>query len=129
MRYRPVPRKARGNEMKHLTSIALACLSLLLGIPSFVLASENCSMLGGTCRDTCAPNEAVASGAFDDCGKKQECCVVHDAAKDAVRCCIYSFDSRNFGPNNCGLPENNVCPKGAGSPAPCAKLALCRERP
>jgi hypothetical protein len=51
----------------------LACLLLLFS--STVFAGEECSMVGGICRDACAADEEAAVGAFLDCTDKQECCV------------------------------------------------------
>jgi len=114
--------------MKNFHASAAACLFLLhlILVPSLVLASEKCSLFGGACRDACGPNERAEAGAFEDCGERQECCVVHDAAQDTVRCCVYSFDRQNFGPGNCGAPENNVCSKGAATPVACKELTMCK---
>ena len=84
-------------------------------------------MMGGVCRVACGNGEAAESGAFDDCGEKQDCCVVHDAAKDRINCCIYSFDVRNYDKPNCGAPENSKCLKGSGSPSRCEQLAACKK--
>jgi len=99
---------------------------LLLALPMPIFASESCSMMGGTCRDVCGKNEQAESGAFEDCGAKQECCVARAEAK--ALCCITSFDTRDFGPSNCRVPEGGVCAKGSGSPVPCQKLPMCGEK-
>lgn len=90
-------------------------------------ASEDCSKLGGRCRAACGANEAAEAGAFEDCAEREECCVPRSPAADAVRCCILSFDRGYFGPENCGLPVENRCARGSASPAPCDKLAMCRN--
>ncbi len=113
--------------MKRMHSIGVLTAVLFLFVSSPVSAGENCSLLGGTCRDACGQSEQAESGAFEDCGEKQECCVIHDTAGDQPRCCIYSFDAKNYGPLNCGLPENNLCLKGSGSPRPCENLTSCKE--
>ena len=109
--------------MKHVYTPGLACLVLLLLMLSPAAASESCSMLGGACRVACGGNEKAEAGDFEDCGPKQECCVVQRAAP--VQCCILSFDTRNFGPSNCAAAEGGACTKGSGSPVPCAKLPMC----
>ena len=91
------------------------------------IAGENCSMLSGKCRDACARNEEAQLGAFEDCGEKQDCCLGSDPSRGRINCCIYSFDAGNFGPLNCGLPINNVCAKGSGSPLACDKLNMCKK--
>ena len=50
-------------------------LSLLVLLPAMVYGGEECSMVGGLCRDTCATDEYAEVGAFLDCTEKQECCV------------------------------------------------------
>jgi len=95
----------------------------LLALPSLASASESCSMQGGKCRDACGGNERAEAGAFEDCGAKQDCCVVY--VETPVQCCIASMDAKNFGPANCWSPVNGACPKGSGSPIPCAKLRMC----
>jgi hypothetical protein len=112
--------------MKHFELIAVTCLFVLSLMSSRVFASEVCSLLGGTCRDTCGRNEAPEAGAFEDCTDKQQCCVAHEAESGRLQCCIFSFDTKNLGPTNCGLPENNACLKGSGSPVPCSKLIFCK---
>jgi len=109
--------------MKHVYTPGLAGLVLLLLTLSSAAASESCSMLGGACRDACSGNEKAEAGDFEDCGPKQECCVVQREAP--VQCCILSFDTRNFGPSNCAAAEDGACTKGSGSPVPCAKLPMC----
>jgi len=112
--------------MKHFELIVVTCLFVLSLMPSRVFASEVCSQLGGTCRDACGQNEAPEAGAFEDCTDKQQCCVAHEADPGRLQCCIFSFDPKSVGPANCGLPENNTCPKGSGSPVPCSKLTFCK---
>lgn len=90
-------------------------------------AGENCAMQGGKCRNACGSTETAEAGAFDDCEEKQECCVVQDNVSSRVNCCIYSFDAKNYGHLNCGLPEGSRCLKGSGSPAPCEQLASCKK--
>lgn len=96
---------------------------LALFVPSALSASESCSMLGGTCRDACVQNEKAEGGDFEDCGTKQECCVVF--VETPVQCCVASLDAKNFGPANCSAPVNGACPQGSASPAPCPKLRMC----
>jgi hypothetical protein len=102
------------------------CFVFLMALPSLLLASESCSMLGGKCRDACGTNEKAEAGDFEDCGAKQDCCVVHVEA--SVQCCITSFDARDFGPSNCRGPEGGACAKGSASPVPCPKLLMCTEK-
>jgi hypothetical protein len=110
--------------MLHIRSTVMAgMVALVLLLPSSAPASESCSMMGGACRDACGQNEKAEAGDFEDCGAKQECCVVHVEAP--VRCCYLSQDSKDFGPSNCGEPVNGACQKGSGSPVPCAKLRMC----
>jgi hypothetical protein len=106
--------------------MAVSCLLFLLFASSPVFSSEVCSTLGGTCRDACGRNETPEAGAFEDCAEKQQCCVAGGAGPVQPRCCVFSFDAKNYGAPNCGLPENNTCPKGAGSPVPCSKLTFCK---
>jgi len=96
---------------------------LMMALPALVVASESCSMLGGKCRDACGGNERAEAGDFEDCGAKQECCVAYVEAP--VKCCVMSFDARDFGRSNCRPPESGACTKGSGSPVPCAKLPTC----
>lgn len=112
--------------MKNYSFTAISCLFIFLVAVSPVFASEICSMLGGTCRDACGQNEAPEAGAFEDCTEKQQCCVAQESGSGGLLCCIYSFDAKDFGPLNCGLPENNTCLKGTGSPAPCSKVTFCK---
>lgn len=110
--------------MRLIRTLVMVCLvALALAVPSAIPASESCSMMGGTCRDVCERNEKAEAGAFEDCGAKQECCVVHVEAP--VRCCFLSQDANDFGPSNCGEPLNGACLKGSGSPVSCAKLRMC----
>ena len=102
------------------------CFVFLMALPSLLLASESCSMLGGKCRDACGGNERAEAGDFEDCGVRQECCVVHTEAP--VQCCITSLDVRDFGPSNCRPPVDGACPKGSGSPLPCPKLKMCADQ-
>ena len=106
--------------------LPLVVTILLLALPMRIFASESCSMMGGTCRDVCGKSEPAESGAFEDCGAKQECCVARVETK--ALCCITSFDTRDFGPSNCRVPEGGVCAKGSGSPVPCQKLPMCGEK-
>ena len=99
---------------------------LMLAVPATVPASESCSMLGGKCRDACGKNEKAEAGDFEDCGAKQECCVVF--VETPNQCCVASLDAKNFGPANCAPPVNGVCPKGSGSPVPCPKLKMCADQ-
>jgi len=113
--------------MQPIRKFAMPCLVILaLAVPSAVLASESCSMMSGKCRDACVGNERAEAGDFEDCGAKQECCVVHTEAP--VQCCITSFDVRDFGPSNCRPPEGGACTKGSASPVPCLKLPMCMEK-
>ncbi|NJD56200.1 MAG: hypothetical protein FIA94_07335 [Nitrospirae bacterium] len=63
----------------------LSALLLLLLLPAMAFAGEECSMMGGICKDACADDEEAEVGAFLDCTDKQECCVkkVQPPAKDA----------------------------------------------
>lgn len=106
----------------------IAILIIFLFTSSSTMAGENCSMLNGTCRDACGQDEETQLGAFEDCGEKQECCIVKDPSGDRINCCIYSFAGGDYGPLNCGLPTDNLCPKGSGSPLACEKLEMCKER-
>jgi hypothetical protein len=99
---------------------------VLVALPAVLSASESCSMLGGKCRDACGRSERAEAGDFEDCGAKQECCVVHTEA--AVQCCVVSMDVKDFGPANCVVPMNGVCPKGSGSPVTCPKLKMCADQ-
>jgi hypothetical protein len=113
--------------MKNRSFSAVSCLFFLLFALSPAFSSEVCSRLGGTCRDACGPNEAPEAGAFEDCAEKQECCIAREAVPRRLQCCVLSFDAKNFGTLNCVLPEDNACPKGSGSPAPCSQLAFCKQ--
>jgi len=112
--------------MKNCSFIAIPCFLIFLFTSPHVFASEVCSMLGGTCRDACGQNEVPEAGAFEDCTKKQQCCVAHEAEPSRLQCCIFSFDLKNYGTLNCGLPEENTCRKGSGSSVPCSKLTFCK---
>lgn len=110
--------------MRHIRPLVRACLiALVIMVPSTVFASESCSMMGGSCRDTCGEREKAEAGDFLDCGAKQECCVVHVEAP--VRCCYLSQRADDLGPSNCSEPVNGICQKGSGSPVPCGKLRMC----
>lgn len=109
-------------------AITIFTLFMLSLIPSSGMAGENCSALSGKCRDACGQNEEAQLGAFEDCGEKQECCLVKDPSGDRIHCCIYSFEAGNYGALNCGLPVNNLCPKGSGSPLACEKLKMCKNK-
>lgn len=113
--------------MQHIRSVTMGCLvALVLAVPSAIPASESCSMMGGTCRDVCERSEKAEAGAFEDCGVKQECCVVY--VETPVRCCFLSQDANDYGPSNCGDPLNGACLKGTGSPVPCPKLPMCAPK-
>ena len=99
---------------------------LLMALPVALSASESCSMMGGTCRDACSGNEQAESGAFEDCGAKQECCVARASAP--ASCCITSFEAKDFGRSNCQAPQGGACLKGSASPVPCGKLPMCSEK-
>ena len=111
--------------MARISAFSIFILFLLSSCSA--IAGENCSMLNGKCRDACGQAEEAQAGAFEDCGEKQECCLVKDTAGDRINCCIYSFAERNYGPHNCGLPTGNLCLKGSGSPLACEKLKMCKE--
>lgn len=51
----------------------------MLIFPAVAFAGEDCSLVGGTCRDVCAAHEEIEKGAFLDCSDKQECCVKKEA--------------------------------------------------
>lgn len=102
--------------------VLIAAAVLLLPVAAF--AGENCAMLGGVCKDACGKNEAAEGGAFEDCSEKQDCCVAR--AVEEVRCCIGSFEQKNFGPGNCKAPAQGACTKGSASTVPCAKLNFCK---
>jgi hypothetical protein len=97
------------------------CFVFLMALPSLLLASESCSMMGGKCRDACEAKEQSEVGDFEDCGPKQECCTV----RPEVRCCVQSFATKDFGPANCRAPEGGACPKGSANAAPCDRLPMC----
>ena len=110
--------------MPYIRSAMIVCIiALALVVPSAVPASESCSMMGGKCRDACGGSETAEAGDFEDCGAKQECCIV--SVETPVKCCVTSMDAKNFGPANCGVPVNGACPQGSGSPVPCGKLRMC----
>ena len=69
--------------MKYLQVTIVTSMFILLCVPAIVLAAETCSMLGGTCKQACAPNETAESGAFLDCEESQKCCVKEEAALKA----------------------------------------------
>lgn len=50
--------------MKKLLCVAVSCLSLFLLASAPAFSGENCSSLGGTCRDACGHNEEQGIGAF-----------------------------------------------------------------
>jgi hypothetical protein len=112
--------------MQYILQTFFLCAFLFLSQSAF--CGENCSQLGGTCKNACGQGEQPESGAFEDCGEAQECCAVHDASKDQVRCCITSFETRHFGALNCGLPQNNRCSQGSGSSVACENLNFCKNR-
>ena len=58
-----------------MKQLCIVLLILTLAVP-LAFGSENCGMMGGTCRDICKPDEEILEGAFIDCGDKQECCVI-----------------------------------------------------
>lgn len=60
----------------------LAFIFILITATAF--AGENCSMLGGTCRDACGPDETAEPGAYMDCTDKQECCVPKKESKTSA---------------------------------------------
>ena len=112
--------------MTRISSITIFTVILLTSFST--MAGENCSMLNGTCRDACGQAEEAQLGAFEDCGEKQECCLGKDPSGERVNCCIYSFAVGDYGPLNCGLPTDNLCPKGSGSALACEKLKMCKEK-
>ncbi|MCG6537705.1 MAG: hypothetical protein L7F78_24065 [Syntrophales bacterium LBB04] len=112
--------------MKTSHVIVLCCLSIILFAAAVVPAAENCALMGGKCRGTCLAGEEPAIGSSLDCGDKAECCTAGSAAEPPTQCCIYSYDKAKSGSSNCGPAEHGACAKGAGSPAPCGKLPLCR---
>lgn len=104
-------------------------LWIVLLLTGVAYAGENCAFLGGVCRDACTETEVEEPGAFIDCTQEQVCCFTEKEKEElALKCCIYSFDSRNYSRNNCGIPEDNECVKGTGSPRDCAELAFCRDK-
>jgi len=54
-------------------------LYFVLLFPVLASAGEDCSMLGGRCKEVCAADEVAEKGAFLDCSDKQECCVGDEA--------------------------------------------------
>jgi hypothetical protein len=113
--------------MQGIRSYVMLCLVVpMLAVPAVVPASESCSMLSGKCRDACGTSEKAEAGDFEDCGAKQECCVV--SVETPVQCCVASLDAKNFGPANCGAPVNGACPQGSGIPVPCPKLKMCADQ-
>jgi len=111
--------------MTNLYGAMGAGLLILVLTASFAHAGETCGMMGGTCRDVCGAKEQAETGDFMDCKEKQECCVARSEPQ-AVQCCIYSFDAKNYGPGNCGAPLRGVCGKGSGSLVACEKLNFCK---
>jgi hypothetical protein len=112
--------------MKYLLPTILVNVILFLSSP--VIGGENCSQLGGACKNACGQTDRAEYGAFEDCGEGQECCVVHDASRDQIRCCIASFETQHYGALNCGIPKNNQCSQGSGSPVSCENLTFCMEK-
>jgi hypothetical protein len=112
--------------MNSILPIVLMSAILFLSQPAF--SGENCSQLGGSCQNTCRQGEQAEYGAFEDCGEAQECCSAHDASRDQIRCCIASFEAQHYGALNCGLPRNNRCSNGSGSPVACENLTFCKEK-
>jgi hypothetical protein len=106
--------------------LLLFFFAFLMVLPPLLSASESCSMLGGKCRDACGKGEKAEAGDFEDCGAKQDCCVVF--VETPLQCCVASLDAKNFGPANCTTPVNGVCPKGSGSPLSCPKLKMCSDQ-
>lgn len=113
---------------KVISSVTLFFVLLLLLAASSGMAGEECSSMSGKCRNACSQNEEAQIGAFMDCGEKQECCVVKDPSWGRINCCVYSFGTGNYGADNCGLPINNVCSKGSGSPLACETLKMCKDQ-
>ncbi len=109
--------------MKSVSAAVTAVLVFVLA--GAALASEECGMLGGTCRDVCRTIETAENGVFEDCKQQEDCCVPR--SDDAVRCCVRSFDRQRFGPGNCMPPGPDGCTEGSGSPASCDRLAMCRN--
>lgn len=60
-------------------------LYLIFLFPALASAGEDCSMLGGICREVCGVHEEAEKGAFLDCTDKQECCVKKEADGSADR--------------------------------------------
>ena len=103
------------------------CIVLLL--PGMAFAGENCTTYGGVCKASCEENEVIEEGAFIDCTTEQDCCVVKVEKEEIdFKCCIYSFNFGDFSKKNCGIPENNLCEKGTGSPIECSELDFCRDK-
>jgi hypothetical protein len=50
-------------------------IALLVVSPAITFAGEECTQLGGKCREKCGPDEAAEVGAFLDCSDKEQCCV------------------------------------------------------
>jgi hypothetical protein len=122
------PHVANQTKGEESMNYILTILSAILFLSPPVFGGENCSQLGGTCQNACRQGEQAESGAFEDCGETQECCVSHDASRDRIRCCIASFEAQQFSPRNCVLPQNNLCSAGSGSPVACENLTFCKER-
>jgi hypothetical protein len=112
--------------MKYVLLTLFTITALFLSPPVF--GGENCSQLGGICRNACRQSEQAQYGAFEDCGETQECCAAHDTSRDEIRCCISSFETQQYGAINCVLPQNNHCSKGSGSPDPCENLIFCKDK-
>lgn len=111
---------------RRIFSILLFAFFLFLLFSSPGMAGEDCSMMGGKCRDACGQNEKAEIGDFMDCGEKQECCGAK--SEDRINCCIYSMDAKRYGSANCTQPKDNICPKGwSGIPVSCDKLKMCKE--
>ena len=56
---------------------------LLLTCPAVAFAGEECSMMGGICRDACGADEEIEVGAFLDCTDRQDCCVKKRSLPDS----------------------------------------------
>jgi hypothetical protein len=75
--------KRKGSDRMMASGKKILLTGLLLIGPAAVFAGEECSMVGGICRDACGTDEEAEVGAFLDCTDKQECCVKKTAQPDS----------------------------------------------
>ncbi|MEK6673527.1 MAG: hypothetical protein AABY42_08655 [Nitrospirota bacterium] len=115
------------SKLPGLLTKTTGCLCLVLLLSPVSYAMENCSQIGGKCRQACSQNETIEQGAFTDCTDKEECCVEAPKPK-TPRCCILSLDTEKFGNSNCTPALDGQCRKGTGHPSECSALVHCKEQ-